>query len=255
MPQCTYCKIEIAANFLYSHLSRDHPGALPADSRHWPPHEFVKQGFFDPVPGRPDPLKAKKDVIWEAIGEPWIRASVNTALGNMLTSQHELLAFDHTGFATRITISRDVMQPCVYYRKMSDGEWAAVKDLRNPFQGTFDYTNTDNYRYWMSSSLRKVQAFGNANAADDGGVIVKITFSEDPIVTFRAHLAAHQQPGVQADATKVAVHREGFAEIGNMSTPAHLAEVITPPRMHHNLGFTSTQANDLNGIKQAFERQ
>jgi hypothetical protein len=255
MPGCSLCEIEIPANTLYSHLSRYHPAALPANSRHWPPHEFVKRGLFNPYPGRPDPYKAKKDVIWEALTEPWIRKSVDAALVNILSSARELLAFDHVSFATRIPISKDVMQPGVYYRKMSDGEWAAVRNLPNPFKGTFDYTNADNYRYWMSSSLRKVQAFGNENAVDDGGVIVKITFSEDPIVKFRARLACHQQPGVQADATKVAVHREGFAEIGNMSTPAHLAEVLTPPRMHHNLGFTSTQSNELNGIKQAFERQ
>ncbi|WFC63732.1 hypothetical protein EWH21_19090 [Pseudomonas sp. REST10] len=81
---------------------------------------------------------------------------------------------------------------------------------------------------------------------------MKITFSQDPLLKFALRLAAHQKPGVQADASKVAVHREGFAEIGNMSTDTDLAEVLGPTRLHHNLGFTSTQAAELNGIKQTF---
>jgi hypothetical protein len=247
--------LEIALNFFYRHLSREHDvAALPPHARYWAPHEFVKRGHFDPSPGRPDPLKMKKEVIWEALSEPWIRKSVDTALVNLLTSPRDLEAFDHIGFGNRIHISKDVMQPRVYYRKISGGEWHAASNSPNPFQAAFNYTNTANYRYWISSSLRKVQAFGNENAADAEGVIVKITFSEDPIDRFRDRLAAHQQPGVQADAGKVAVHREGFAEIGNLNTPGHLAEVLTPPRLHHNLGFTSTQAVELNNITQTFAR-
>lgn len=256
MPGCQNCEIEVAPNLFYRHLSICAPNAfagLPLQARHWAPHEFVKRGYFNPFPGIPHPLQQKKDVIWEALGEPWIRKSVDTALANILSSPPRLQGFDHVAFRTRIVISKDVIQPCVYYRKMSQGEWDAVRNLPNPFQGTFNHINTDHYRYWMSSSLRKVTAFGNANAADAEGIVVKITFSQDPINLFRARLAAHQKPGVQADASKVAVHREGFAEIGNMSTDTDLAEVLVPTRLHHNLGFTSTQAVELNGIKQAFE--
>lgn len=256
MPGCKKCKLEIAPNSFYRHLSKCAPESiaeLPQHARHWAPHEFVKRGYFNPFPGLPDPHQQKKDVIWEALGEPWIRKKVDTELASILSSTHKLQNFEHVGFKTRIAISQDVIQPCVYYRKMSQGEWNAVRNLPNPFQGTFNHINTDHYRYWMSSSLRKVTAFGNANAADAEGIIVKITFSQDPINVFRARLAAHQKPGVQADASKVAVHREGFAEIGNMSTDTDLAEVLVPTRLYHNLGFTSTQAVELNGIKQAFE--
>jgi hypothetical protein len=255
MPGCKKCKIEIAPSFLYRHLSKCAPDTfaeLPPHAKYWAPHELVKRGYFNQFPGIQDPLKLKKDVIWEALGEPWIRKSVDTALTTILSSPHKLQDFDHAAFKTRIFISQDVIQPSIYYRKMSQGEWDAVKNLPNPFQGTFNHINTDHYRYWMSSSLRKVSAFGNANATDTEGIIVKITFSQDPLLKFALRLAAHQKPGVQADASKVAVHREGFAEIGNMSTDTDLAEVLGPTRLHHNLGFTSTQAAELNGIKQTF---
>ncbi|MES2820987.1 MAG: hypothetical protein V4812_18585 [Pseudomonadota bacterium] len=76
-------------------------------------------------------------------------------------------------------------------------EWDAVRNLPHSFQGTFNHFNTDHYRYWMLSSLRKVAAFGNASATDDKGVMVKITFSQAPILTFGLRLAAHQKAGAR----------------------------------------------------------
>jgi hypothetical protein len=254
MARCSACGYDVQLSSFHRHASGCAGAPLPPTARYWPPHEFVKKGYFSTWPGLPDPHAAKKDVIWEALGEPWIRASVDQELQAILQSALRLGVFDHNAFRARITISKEVYQPRTYYRKMSEGEWNAVRQLANPFQGTFNYMNTEDYRYWMSSSLRKVQAFGNRNAADAGGIIVRIVFNADPIVRFAANLAPHQMTGVQADASKVAVHREGFAEIGNLNTTAHLQEVLGPPRLHHNLGFTSTQSAALNAIKQTFAR-
>ncbi len=92
----------------------------------------------------------------------------------------------------------------------------------------------------MSSSLQKVRIFGNEKSTDNAGIIVKITFDRDLWDVFT--IRAHQKKGVQGNASVVAVHREGFAEIGNIDSDAAAAEVKGPPRLDHNLGFTSSQA-------------
>jgi hypothetical protein len=266
---CKYCKMEIPPNSFHRHLSTKHAGVVRSEA-YWAPHEFVKRGhmtipklasrhswrdhgYFE-APLVPELFTKEKAVIREALSQPSVlRTSVCKALGELL-ARGDLGKFDRWDFKRRIEISKDAMQPLTYYRKMSNEEWNAVAKAKSLYKAAFKYTNTTDYRYWISSSLQKVQAFGNENAAGAEGVIVRITFSQDPIEKFRTSLAAHQQPGVQKDATKVAVHREGFAEIDNMKTLAHLEEVLVKPRLHHNLGFTSNHAAELGGITKGCER-
>jgi hypothetical protein len=195
-----------------------------------------------------------KDVIWDAIDHEGIRPSVLRRLEGILKSPTELGLFDHRNFKARLEISGTVQNEMIYYRKMGGGEYAAATSGdAGPFAATFAYTNTDNYRYWVSSSLKKVEAFGNENAADNGDVIVRITFKSSPLTKFS--IKAHQERGVQADATVVAIHREGFAEIGSISNTADVLEITTPkPKLDYNLGFTATHAKAMKDLYVSFVR-
>jgi hypothetical protein len=140
-----------------------------------------------------------------------------------------------TGFAT----------PCVYYRKISDGEYNAIKSEKSPFHNTFEYQNTDNYCYWMSSSLEKVKLFGNENSTDDSSHVIMIQFKKDPRDMFP--LKAHQEPGVQNTPDVVALHREGFAEFGNINNDKQVGEILDN-NMDHNLGFTDCHDKALTSL-------
>lgn len=123
----------------------------------------------------------------------------------------------------------------VYYRKMSKGEWDAAQG-GDPIGAAFKYTNTNNYRYWVSSSLLKVQAFGNEAASDSSEIIVEFTLNHN----FLSTALPHQKAGVQSNSDVVAVHREGFAEIGNIHDQKQVDEIVTK-NLDHNLGFTQKQ--------------
>ena len=82
------------------------------------------------------------------------------------------------GFAEHVAISGKCTANH-YYRKMSGAEWRAIEGGDDPFKPVFDFQNADLYRYWMSSSLPKVRAFGNENAVDNGDIIVHFTFAVD----------------------------------------------------------------------------
>lgn len=127
--------------------------------------------------------------------------------------------------------------PNIYYRKMAEAEWLACNSKSNPFKPVFDYHNTDLYRYWMSSSLQKVRAFGNENATDDGDIIVKLTFHADLRNPVGFPLKAHQEPGVQGTPAAIALHREGFVQLGNINNAGQVTEIRTR-NLDHNLGFT-----------------
>jgi hypothetical protein len=197
-----------------------------------------------------------RDVIWDALYHDGVRPSVQAKLQAMLNNNVALSTFDHRNFKARMDLSARVTADSVYYRKVSGGEWGASNANReNPFQAAFDYTRTDNYRYWMSSSLAKVQAFGNEAASDADGVIVKITFSAAPTAGGRFTIESHQQVGVQTNASVVAIHREGFAEIGAVSTREDRDEILTAKPMYdHNLGFTSSHIAKLKALFTRFER-
>jgi hypothetical protein len=195
-----------------------------------------------------------KDVIWDALYHDGVRPSVQGRLQGMLTNPIALRDFDHRNFEERLEISGMVDNEMIYYRKMGGGEYAAaMSGDAGPFAATFAYTNTDNYRYWVSSSLKKVEAFGNENAADNGDVIVRIIFKSSPLTKFT--IKAHQERGVQTNTTVVAIHREGFAEIGSISTAADVLEITTPmPKLDYNLGFTATHAKDMKDLYVSFVR-
>lgn len=203
-----------------------------------------------------------RDVIFDGLFHAAVRPSVQEALKAILNNEAKLQDFDHKNFRNRLAISATVADDKVYYRKMAQGEWAASSAAwsqatkANPFAAAFTYTRTDNYRYWVSSSLAKVRAFGNENSSDNAGVIVKITFSQSPLTKFASAIKAHQQQGVQGDAAAVAIHREGFAEIGAIAKAEHVQEILTPnPKLDFNLGFTSSQSADLFSILTGFAQQ
>jgi hypothetical protein len=195
-----------------------------------------------------------KDVIWDALYHDGIRHTVKERLTFMLNNPQQLSAFDYRNFIARMDISGTVEDEKVYYRKISAGEWSATqKSEVGPFAATFSYTNTPNYRYWVSSSRKKVDAFGNENAADAEGVIVRIVFTSSPLAAFK--IAAHQQQGVQGNPALVAIHREGFAEIGAVSSATDVQEITgVRPMLDYNLGFTVDQAKALNKMLVSFER-
>jgi hypothetical protein len=198
-------------------------------------------------------MKAR-EIIEVALGNDGVRPIVKERLQKVLNNSKELGKFDHRNFTKRLEITGTVVAPTVYYRKMSQGEWSAASAQTNPFDATFKYMNKPLYRYWVSSSLAKVKAFGNENASDDGDVIVQITFKTAPVVFFI--IKAHQEPGVQNNADLVAIHREGFAEIGSVSTEDDVNEIVQakPNMLDHNLGFTSSQCVKLNAQKAGFKR-
>jgi hypothetical protein len=198
--------------------------------------------------------KKAKDVIWDALYHDGIRPSVKIRLQGMLSKPIELASFECDNFKDRMAISGTVANPTIYYRKMSDAEWIASRDSgKKPFETTFKFMNSDNYRYWVSSSLSKVQAFGNENATDMGGVIVRITFTSSPLSAFT--VSAHQEVGVQTNPKVVAIHREGFAEIGSVASKKDVEEIVKPtPMLDYNLGFTSDQSKQMTTMLSAFDR-
>lgn len=139
----------------------------------------------------------------------------------------------------------------VFYRKMSLAEWNNGKQgTKFDFSAPFAYTNTNNYRLWMSTSLDKVRVFDNANASSSNDVVVKFVFDRALVDVFT--VKAHQESGVQGNANVVAMHREGFPSlvigmttVPNLSSDVHVGAVKTQNKAY-NLGFTSTQADRLN---------
>ena len=193
-----------------------------------------------------------RDVIWDALFHAGVRPSVQQELIAILNNEVKLSTFDWRNFQTRLAISGTVDTDTVYYRKMSQAEFDASILKPNRFKAAFDWTNTPLYRYWMSSSLAKVQAFGNENASDPG-FIVKITFKESPLKKFT--IKAHQEPGVQNDVGVVALHREGFAELGYFNCAAHVKEITeAAPKLDYNLGFTANQSAAMFSIYESFAR-
>lgn len=159
--------------------------------------------------------------------------------------------FSSHNFREKVAITK-LCKSGIYYRKISNGELAAIGNAPKPFKNTFDYTNTNNYRYWMSSSLAKCRAFGNEAATDNNEVIIKLTFSSDLRSPSGLFVKAHQQPGVQAEAATVAIHREGFAEIGAINNALQVIEILAK-NFDHNLGFTSEHLGFLNGALTGWE--
>lgn len=160
--------------------------------------------------------------------------------------------FDATEFEERFLISKTCI-PKIYYRKMSQAEFNAADGKANPFEATFNFINTDNYRYWISSSLIKVQKFGNENAVDNGNIIVKITFNVDVRRPAGFLMKAHHEPGVQTNPAAISIHREGFAQIGTIENDQQVAEILAK-NLDHNLGFTSRHNMYLKNALVSYEK-
>jgi hypothetical protein len=142
----------------------------------------------------------------------------------------------------------------VFYRKMSQGEWAAGTKGggKFDFNAPFTYTNTNAYRLWLSTSLDKVRVFDNESASSSSDVIVWFEFSDSLVNRFP--IKAHQESGVQGNASVVAMHREGFPAlrvgvktVANLSSNEHVDEVRRQNKSY-NLGFTSQHAAALNKL-------
>jgi predicted RNA-binding protein with PUA-like domain len=229
---------------------------LPADVKiaaKASPKLMSESYFTNQKPAFYDPHAEAKDVIWDAIDNLAVRASVRAELASMLKNSSKLDLFDVRNFTQRLSVSGIQLVATEYYRKMSTAEWNASDGTVNPFDAAFQHSNTANYRYWMSSSLAKVNAFGNENSTDAGGVIVKISFSKALFKEFE--IKAHQERNVQANDKVVAIHREGFAELGPIDSDSQVAEIIgVSPALDHNLGFTAKQSIKLNSLRLKFER-
>ena len=191
---------------------------------------------------------------WQA--SPMIRDEVKQKLAEIYHDPKR--DFDSKGFKKRVEISQRC-KPNVYYRKVSKAEYDAIQknqsgqakgkakgkgkgkgkgnDQPNPFESTFKHVNTDNYRYWISSSESKVREFGNENATEQESLILRLTFDADLRQKGNHTVAPHQAPEVQSNSKVVAMHREGFAELGNMNKPSQVEEIVKGD-LDHNLGFT-----------------
>jgi hypothetical protein len=209
----------------------------------------------------------QKQVIGNAQAATGVRPRIKEILKNYLHSWADLENFKYENFQKRIDISGPVLEVKVFYRRMAYAEYVNAKSVGNifqestakkpnkgaPFDAGFNYTNTALYRYWMSTSLAKVNAFGNENSSDSGSsdVIAKIAFSEDLLKKYAAKISIHQTKNVQETPDKVALHREGFAEIGNL-VEGDLKELLQG-KYDFNLGFTSHFSKELQGCLESFE--
>ena len=261
---CKKCKEELKhVTWMKAHVEKCYGEARKtgAFENQWMTAELHPQEMADlyfqitnPADAIVDQYRPAKDVIWDALYHDGVRPSVQEELKSYLSKPVKLAGFEYANFRARMAISGTVQDSKVYYRKISQAEWNATQQRgANPFKVVFDFMNSDLYRYWMSSSLQKVNLFGNENATDDGNIVVKISFKTVPVNKFT--IAAHQQQGVQGNTKVVAIHREGFADIGSVSTENHVKEITkVDPVLDHNLGFTSAQLDDMKQEMASFTR-
>lgn len=255
MAFCKYCNRKISSLlFASTHIANCESYSSEANDRNEAARSIrespmkATDHFIAKLPRKPDPYVRQKDSIYDGMFSDNVRKSVQEELNSYLHNEKKLQTFVYENFNDRLAISGTVADEAAYYRKMAQGELDALQGANgNGFNATFDYHNAQNYRYWMSSSLAKVDAFGNANAADDGNRVVRFNFSSSVWSKFQAKIKAHQEPGVQGDSSKVAVHREGFAELGTIDCEDHVTEIKGPPFLDHNLGFTRDQSDELWG--------
>jgi hypothetical protein len=166
----------------------------------------------------------------------YLRKETKEELRNIMNNVTR--SFQTSNFVERVAITKGCVSG-TYYRKISNGEYEAIKDETKPFQKAFDFTRTDNYRYWVSSSLAKCKKFGNENGTDSGGVIIMMEFTVDLRKAPKFNVKAHQQPGVQSESQTIAIHREGFAELQSINKKSQVDEIIDKD-LDHNLGFTAS---------------
>lgn len=170
------------------------------------------------------------------LSNKYLRDETKQELRNIMNTP--TIRFQASNFEQRVAITKG----CVvgtYYRKISNGEFAAIENETKPFQKAFEFTRTNNYRYWVSSSLAKCKKFGNENGTDSGGVIILMEFTVDLRKPPDFDVKAHQEPGVQSEPQTIAIHREGFAELQPINNQTQADEIINK-NLDHNLGFTAS---------------
>jgi hypothetical protein len=166
----------------------------------------------------------------------YLRDETKQELRNIMNTP--TIRFQASNFEERVAITKG----CVvgtYYRKISNGEFSAIEKEVKPFQKAFEFTRTNNYRYWVSSSLAKCKKFGNENGTDSGGVIILMEFTVDLRKAPKFDVKAHQEPGVQGQPQTIAIHREGFAELQSINKQTQVDEIVNKD-LDHNLGFTAS---------------
>ena len=189
---------------------------------------------------------------------PYILDKTRIALRDIMESKDvarfdRLILTDSSGmnFSDRLEITKKCDQR-LYYRKMSYAEYAAImKSYKNkPLNAAIEYKDTELYRVWLSTSLPMVQKFHNEHATTDSDVIVRFRLGESLI--YDRTCVAHQDPGVQHDKKVIAVHRETFAQFGNLATD-ELPE-LRENRLDHNIGLTSTNVEKFDDCLIDFAR-
>jgi hypothetical protein len=139
----------------------------------------------------------------------------------------------------------------LYFRKMSPAEWADIQNYYSdkPLEAALKFKNTDLYRVWLTSSEGMVRKFINEVATTNADVTVKFVL-KTPVIGDGLCLP-HQKPGVQTDKTKIAVHRETFAEIGHFCDE-DLVEVRSKA-LDHNISFTLTNVKKFHDALSRYE--
>ena len=177
--------------------------------------------------------------------------------------------------AERLRLDDQPLNHRVLFRKMSIAEWRALFKEWKPsdvdddkfmperknydadgkeiirFENIYKYTDTDNFRYWLSTSLLKCKKFDNANATTSTDVVVRFKFAESAKSRFGdREMLPHKQKGVQTKRPDVvAWHREEFfEEEPNIDDTAVMKARLALPtagghniKRHYCLGFTSQQ--------------
>ncbi|HTZ90355.1 MAG TPA: hypothetical protein VMA71_08440 [Alloacidobacterium sp.] len=201
------------------------------------------------VPKNPD-LKGVLRSYNQWLTNKYLREETKATLRDIMNDP--TVRFQSSTFQQRV----DITKGCViatYYRKISNGEFAAIENETKPFKKAFEYTQTDNYRYWVSSSLAKCKKFGNENSTDSGGVIILMEFTIDLRKPTDFKVKAHQEQGVQNTPEFIAIHREGFAELQPISKQTQVDEIIDN-NLDHNLGFTIKHIDLLKNNLNKWER-
>ena len=134
-----------------------------------------------------------------------------------------------------------------YYRKMSKAEFAAC--YKNPprydFNGFFKWATGGHHRLWLTTSLVKCRGFSNEDYSSSSDVVVLFEFGSDILNAFT--IKAHQEAGVQANMSVVAMHREGFGDHGNMQSDEDVEQVLGQYK-GYSLGFGSGHVATLNRV-------
>ena len=198
---------------------------------------------------------------------PHIRSSLKSELQALLNKPLDPERYIIPSLQKRLDDSGLVSDGRVYYRKMSAVEYEGME--KNNFKAQFNYTDTNLYRLWFTTSQKKADSFNNAASSalpgravssssssppptSSGEVIVKMTFSCSLLGHFIKIAAPHQKSGVQADMKLVAIHREGFFELGNIDTDEQVRE-IAAENLDYNIGFTVHHSLQLGELLAHFE--